>query len=72
MTKSSPSPCRAQLPAQHCFEFRHPSWFADDAYALLEESGANLALGDDKRRELPDWSSPISTTTGKASRRATP
>jgi uncharacterized protein YecE (DUF72 family) len=44
----------AALPAaEHCFEFRHPSWFAAGVYALLEEHGASLALGDDKRRELP-------------------
>jgi uncharacterized protein YecE (DUF72 family) len=39
--------------ARHCFEFRHPSWFADDVYALLDDHGAGLALGDDARRELP-------------------
>jgi len=43
-------------PAQHCFEFRHPSWFAADVYALLEERGAGLALGHDARRPLPDAS----------------
>ena len=44
----------AALPAaEHCFEFRHPSWFAADVYALLTEHGASLALGDDKRRPLP-------------------
>ncbi len=44
----------AELPAAaHCFEFRHPSWFAEDVYALLAEHGASLALGDDKRRRLP-------------------
>jgi uncharacterized protein YecE (DUF72 family) len=40
-------------PAQHCFEFRHRSWFHADVYALLEEHGASLALGHDARRELP-------------------
>jgi uncharacterized protein YecE (DUF72 family) len=40
-------------PAEHCFEFRHPSWFAADVAALLEEHGAALALGDDARRPLP-------------------
>lgn len=46
----------AALPsgAEHCFELRHPSWFAPDVRAMLEEHGASLALGDDKRRELPD------------------
>ncbi len=47
----------AALPAaKHCFEFRHPSWFAPDVYELLEEHGASLALGDDARRPLPDAS----------------
>lgn len=43
-------------PAQHCFEFRHPSWFSADVRTLLEEHGASLALGDDARRALPDAS----------------
>ena len=42
--------------AHHCFEFRHPSWFASDVCALLERRGASLALGDDARRELPETS----------------
>ena len=41
-------------PAEHCFEFRHPSWFALAVRELLEERGASLAIGDDKRRPLPD------------------
>jgi len=40
-------------PARHCFEFRHPSWFAAGVRRLLERHGASLALGDDARRELP-------------------
>ncbi|MCW2987076.1 MAG: hypothetical protein JWM24_14 [Solirubrobacterales bacterium] len=40
-------------PARHCFEFRHPSWFAEPVWRLLERHGASLALGDDARRELP-------------------
>jgi uncharacterized protein YecE (DUF72 family) len=40
-------------PARHCFEFRHPSWFAGEVRELLVEHGASLALGDDARRELP-------------------
>ena len=44
-----------ELPrAGHCFEFRHPSWFAAPVRELLEERGASLAIGDDKRRPLPD------------------
>jgi uncharacterized protein YecE (DUF72 family) len=36
------------LPAgqRHCFEFRHPSWFAEEIYALLREHGAALVIGD--------------------------
>ncbi len=44
----------AMPPARHCFEFRHPSWFTGDVRALLAEHGASLAIGDDKRRPLPD------------------
>ncbi len=33
-------------PGRHCFEFRHPSWFADDVYALLREHDAALVIGD--------------------------
>jgi uncharacterized protein YecE (DUF72 family) len=29
---------------RHAVEFRHPSWFADDVYALLREHGAALVL----------------------------
>jgi uncharacterized protein YecE (DUF72 family) len=35
------------LPAgRHCFEFRHPSWFVSDVYALLREAGVALVIGD--------------------------
>lgn len=40
-------------PAQHCFEFRHPSWFSPEIYSLLERHGASLVLADDPRRGLP-------------------
>jgi uncharacterized protein YecE (DUF72 family) len=41
----------AQLPpGRHCFEFRHPSWFAGEVYALLREHGAALVIGDTPRR----------------------
>jgi uncharacterized protein YecE (DUF72 family) len=40
-------------PARHCFEFRHPSWFAAPVMRLLASHGAALAIGDDKRRPLP-------------------
>jgi len=31
---------------QAAFEFRHESWFRDDVFALLEESGAALCIAD--------------------------
>jgi uncharacterized protein YecE (DUF72 family) len=41
----------AALPSgRHAFEFRHPSWFADDVYALLREHGVALVIGDDPTR----------------------
>ena len=41
----------AQLPpGRHCFEFREPSWFVDDVYALLRDRGVALVIGDDPRR----------------------
>jgi uncharacterized protein YecE (DUF72 family) len=38
----------ARLPAQHtaAFEFRDPSWFDDEVYALLERAGAALCLSE--------------------------
>jgi len=38
----------ARLPRElrHCVEFRHPSWFVEDTYALLREHGVALAIGD--------------------------
>jgi uncharacterized protein YecE (DUF72 family) len=38
----------ARLPRalRHCVEFRHPSWFVEDTYALLREHGVALAIGD--------------------------
>jgi uncharacterized protein YecE (DUF72 family) len=35
---------------RHCFEFRHPSWFAPEVYALLREHGAALVIGDHPER----------------------
>ena len=37
-------------PGRHCFEFREPSWFADDVYALLREHGVALVIGDSPKR----------------------
>jgi uncharacterized protein YecE (DUF72 family) len=33
-------------PGRHCFEFREPSWYADEVYALLREHGAALVIPD--------------------------
>jgi uncharacterized protein YecE (DUF72 family) len=35
---------------RHCFEFRHPSWFAPGVYGLLREHDVALVIGDDPRR----------------------
>jgi uncharacterized protein YecE (DUF72 family) len=40
-------------PGCHCFEFRHPSWFAGPVYELLRAHGAALVLGD--RPEVKDF-----------------
>ena len=44
---------------RHCFELRHPSWFAPDVYELLRWFGVALAVGDDPRRP---WVEPALTT----------
>jgi uncharacterized protein YecE (DUF72 family) len=33
-------------PGRHAFEFRHPSWFADEVYALLRARGVALVIAD--------------------------
>jgi uncharacterized protein YecE (DUF72 family) len=39
------------LPAgRHAFEFRHPSWFVPEVYALLRRHGAALVIGDHPER----------------------
>ncbi|HEX6116392.1 MAG TPA: DUF72 domain-containing protein [Solirubrobacterales bacterium] len=41
----------AALPeGRHCFEFRHPSWFAPGVYSLLREHGVALVIGDHPQR----------------------
>jgi uncharacterized protein YecE (DUF72 family) len=39
-------------PGRHCFEFRHPSWFAEEVYALLRRHGVALVIGDHPERPL--------------------
>jgi uncharacterized protein YecE (DUF72 family) len=46
---------------RHAFEFRHPSWFADDVYAILGVHGAALVVSDSPkwpfqtRKLTTDW-----------------
>jgi uncharacterized protein YecE (DUF72 family) len=35
---------------RHCFEFRHPSWFAPEVYALLRKRRVALVIGDHPER----------------------
>jgi uncharacterized protein YecE (DUF72 family) len=44
---------------RHCFEFRHPSWFAEGVYALLREHGAALVIGD--RPEVKEFQAHVFT-----------
>jgi uncharacterized protein YecE (DUF72 family) len=37
-------------PGRHCFEFRHPSWFDSDVYALLRRHDVALVIGDHPQR----------------------
>ena len=37
-------------PGRHCFEFRHPSWFSDEIYALLRRHRTSLVIGDEPDR----------------------
>jgi uncharacterized protein YecE (DUF72 family) len=41
-------------PGRHCFEFRHPSWFASPVYDLLREHAVALVYGDDPRRAFQE------------------
>ena len=45
---------------RHCFEFREPSWFTDDVYALLREHGVALVIGD--RPEIASFQTHEMTT----------
>jgi uncharacterized protein YecE (DUF72 family) len=37
-------------PGRHAFEFRHPSWFAPEVYALLRAHDTALVVGDHPQR----------------------
>jgi uncharacterized protein YecE (DUF72 family) len=45
----------ATPPGRHAWEFRHPSWFTDDVYALLREHGAALVIGDSPDRPFQTY-----------------
>jgi uncharacterized protein YecE (DUF72 family) len=45
---------------RHCFEFRHPSWFAEPVYDLLRAHGAALVIGD--RPEVKQFQAHVFTT----------
>jgi uncharacterized protein YecE (DUF72 family) len=48
----------AALPAgRHAFEFRHPSWFAPDVYAILRRHHAALVIGDHPQRPFQTYES---------------
>jgi uncharacterized protein YecE (DUF72 family) len=42
-------------PGRHCFEFRHPSWFREEVYALLHEHSAALVIGDHPERPFQTY-----------------
>ena len=39
--------------AEHCFEFRHPSWFVDPVYAALRRNDAALVWAEQEDFETP-------------------
>jgi uncharacterized protein YecE (DUF72 family) len=41
-------------PGPHAWEFRHPSWFVPDVYALLRDHGAALVVGDSPDRPFQE------------------
>jgi uncharacterized protein YecE (DUF72 family) len=40
---------------RHCFEFRHPSWFADEVYDVLERHDVAVVVGDSPERPFQPW-----------------
>ena len=45
----------AQLPSdlRYAFEFRHPSWFIDEIYRVLEKHNVALCLAESEKLEVP-------------------
>lgn len=39
---------------RYSFEFRDPSWFADDVYAVLREHNVSLCVAESERLEVPE------------------
>jgi uncharacterized protein YecE (DUF72 family) len=39
---------------RHAFEFRHPSWFCEDVYAMLRERNVALVMADDPKMPFQD------------------
>jgi uncharacterized protein YecE (DUF72 family) len=48
-------------PGRHCFEFRHPSWFAEPVYDLLRRHDCALVIGD--RPEVKEFQTHELTTS---------
>jgi uncharacterized protein YecE (DUF72 family) len=42
-------------PGRHAVEFRHPSWFAPDVYALLRRHGGALVIADHPQRPFQTY-----------------
>jgi uncharacterized protein YecE (DUF72 family) len=40
---------------RHCFEFRHPSWFAEEVYAMLRRRRVALVIGDHPERPFQSY-----------------
>jgi uncharacterized protein YecE (DUF72 family) len=40
---------------RHCFEFRHPSWFVEEVYALLRKKRVALVIGDHPDRPFQSY-----------------
>jgi uncharacterized protein YecE (DUF72 family) len=44
----------ADVPMRMAFEFRHPSWFRNQTYAVLEQHGAALCVAESDELATPD------------------
>jgi len=39
---------------RYAFEFRHPSWLAEEIYGILRERGVSLCVAESERLEVPE------------------